>query len=168
MRKLLGTVFVALILLSIRPLVVSADMNDPNNIANAKTPQQLEQAKQKKEIHKKSMRIKQSRDFDMHKNITQMDTNKDGMISKEEFMTFHEAMFDGLKQTNGTVSIKELQEHIHQSTQQERMHKMKEFEDPMSLHFEGNRKLTWIQKFISHFDGLNYYQYERFLLGMKA
>jgi hypothetical protein len=37
-----------------------------------------------------------------------MDSNGDGMISKDEFMKHHEAMFDKMKKgTNGMVSLKD-------------------------------------------------------------
>lgn len=38
-----------------------------------------------------------------------MDVNNDGMISKEEFMKHHEAMFDKMKKdSNGMVSMKDM------------------------------------------------------------
>lgn len=38
-----------------------------------------------------------------------MDANNDGMISKEEFMKHHEAMFDKMKKdSNGMVSMKDM------------------------------------------------------------
>ena len=39
-----------------------------------------------------------------------MDVNNDGMISKEEFMKYHESMYDKMKKgSNGMVSIKDMQ-----------------------------------------------------------
>ena len=38
-----------------------------------------------------------------------MDANKDGMVSKEEFMKYHEAMFEKMKGDNGKVNIKDMQ-----------------------------------------------------------
>ena len=39
-----------------------------------------------------------------------MDTNNDGMISKEEFMKHHESMYDKMKKgSNGMVSTKDMQ-----------------------------------------------------------
>ena len=37
-----------------------------------------------------------------------MDTNGDGMISKEEYMAHHEEMYSKMKQSNGGVSIKDM------------------------------------------------------------
>ena len=53
----------------------------------------------------------------MHKGrmeMEAMDTNKDGMISKEEFMTFHEAMYDSMKKNkDGMVDMKEMRMMHH-------------------------------------------------------
>ena len=39
-----------------------------------------------------------------------MDANNDGMISKEEFMKHHEAMYEKMKKgSNGMVSLKDMQ-----------------------------------------------------------
>ena len=43
-----------------------------------------------------------------------MDTNNDGMISKEEFMKHHESMYDKMKKgSNGMVSLKDMQMMMH-------------------------------------------------------
>jgi len=38
-----------------------------------------------------------------------MDTNGDGMLSKEEFMKGHDTMFDRMKGPNGMISLKDMQ-----------------------------------------------------------
>ena len=39
-----------------------------------------------------------------------MDTNGDGMISREEFMKYHESMYDKMKKgSNGMVSVMDMQ-----------------------------------------------------------
>lgn len=40
-----------------------------------------------------------------------MDTNGDGMLSREEFMKGHEAMFDRMKGPNGMISLKDMPAH---------------------------------------------------------
>jgi hypothetical protein len=45
-----------------------------------------------------------------------MDTNGDGMISKQEFMARHEDMYSKMKQTNGGVSIKDMDAEMHIGT----------------------------------------------------
>lgn len=41
--------------------------------------------------------------------MTSMDANGDGMLSKDEFMKAHEAMFDRMKGPNGMISLKDMQ-----------------------------------------------------------
>ena len=46
----------------------------------------------------------------MKMDMKMMDTNNDGMISKEEFMKHHESMYDKMKKdSNGMVSTKDMQ-----------------------------------------------------------
>ena len=43
-----------------------------------------------------------------------MDTNNDAMISKEEFMKHHEAMYDKMKKgSSGMISVKDMQMMMH-------------------------------------------------------
>ena len=45
-----------------------------------------------------------------------MDTNGDGMVSKQEFMTHHEDMYSKMKQTNGGVSIIDMDAQMNVGT----------------------------------------------------
>ena len=46
---------------------------------------------------------------DMKMDMKAMDTNGDGMISKKEFMKYHEAMYNKMKKgSNGMVSMKDM------------------------------------------------------------
>ncbi len=48
--------------------------------------------------------------MDMAKHMKMMDSNGDGMISKDEFMKHHEEMYDGMKKnSSGMVSMKDMQ-----------------------------------------------------------
>lgn len=40
--------------------------------------------------------------------MKEMDANGDGKISKDEFMRFHEAMFDKMKGKDGTIAISDM------------------------------------------------------------
>ena len=52
--------------------------------------------------------------MDMKKHMKMMDTNGDGMISKDEFMKYHEMMFDKMKKNkSGMVDIKEFEMMHH-------------------------------------------------------
>jgi hypothetical protein len=43
--------------------------------------------------------------------MQKMDADGDGMLSKEEFMKAHEAMFDRMKGPNGMISLKDMPMH---------------------------------------------------------
>lgn len=59
--------------------------------------------------------------MDMKMDMKMMDANGDGMISKDEFMKYHEMMFDKMKKNNsGMVDLKDM-EMMHQNMQM--MHK---------------------------------------------
>ena len=46
----------------------------------------------------------------MMMDMKKMDANGDGMISKEEFMKYHESMYDGMKKNkDGMVDMKDMQ-----------------------------------------------------------
>ena len=44
----------------------------------------------------------------MGKMMKKMDTNADGMLSKEEFMKGHEQMFDRMKGPNGMIPVSDM------------------------------------------------------------
>ena len=68
---------------------------------------------------------KDDKKMDMKMDMKSMDTNGDGMISKEEFMKFHEMMFDMMKKNkSGMVDIKEV-EAMHRDMQMMHMDKSK-------------------------------------------
>ena len=45
-----------------------------------------------------------------------MDANTDGMVSKDEFMAYHEKKYSKMKQTNGGVSIKDMDAEMNIGT----------------------------------------------------
>jgi len=54
--------------------------------------------------------------MNMKMNLKMMDTNGDGMVSKVEFMKYHEAMYDKMKKdANGMVSLKDMEMMNHDS-----------------------------------------------------
>jgi len=61
---------------------------------------------------------------DMHSHMSAMDTNGDGMISKDEFMTYHQAMWDKLpKNKDGMVAMKDLEMMHHDKMKHDGMMK---------------------------------------------
>jgi hypothetical protein len=57
----------------------------------------------KQKMHKRQMHAKMA-DKKMS-NMKMMDTNHDGMLSKEEYMAYHEQQFGKMKQTDGLVDL---------------------------------------------------------------
>ncbi len=45
-----------------------------------------------------------------------MDANSDGMISKGEYMTYHEQSYGKMKHTNDNVSIKDMEDYMNLGT----------------------------------------------------
>lgn len=45
-----------------------------------------------------------------------LDSNSDGMISKDEYMTHHETAYGKMKQTNGSVSLKDMNSQMNVGT----------------------------------------------------
>ncbi len=43
---------------------------------------------------------------------TMMDTNNDGMVSKDEYMTYHGQAYDNIKQTDGMVSMRDMRSWV--------------------------------------------------------
>lgn len=60
---------------------------------------------------------KMNKNMDMKMDMKMMDTNGDGMISKDEFMKYHEMMYDKMKKNKaGMVDMKEM-EMMHRDTE---------------------------------------------------
>jgi len=47
-----------------------------------------------------------------NKEMKMMDTNGDGIVSKDEYMAYQEKAFDNMKQGDGGVSVKGMQSHM--------------------------------------------------------
>lgn len=89
--------------------------DDGSNLGTSDTPQIKQQQKR---IDKKSTSKSNSLTNDskaMMESNKKMDTNGDGMISKEEYMTHQEMMFGNMKQTNGSVSVSDMHSGMTES-----------------------------------------------------
>lgn len=51
-----------------------------------------------------------------NKEIKMMDANSDGIVSKDEYMTYQEQMFDNMKQVDGGVSTKDMRSPMKKSS----------------------------------------------------
>lgn len=45
-----------------------------------------------------------------------MDANNDGMISKDEYISYHNQSYGKMKQTNGNVTIQDMEDHMNKGT----------------------------------------------------
>ena len=64
----------------------------------------------KKSMAKNNRQTRNSMDYKM------MDANSDGMISKDEYMTYHEQSYGKMKHTNDNVSIKDMDDYMNIGT----------------------------------------------------
>ena len=82
----------------------SENKDDGSSIGTSDTPQIKEQNKHldKKSGQKNMKKNMSSRD----KNMKMMDTDNDGMVSREEFMSHHEKMYNDMKPGDSGVSYK--------------------------------------------------------------
>ena len=93
---------------SVSAATTTSNTDDGSAIGTSDTPQLKQQNKTTDTpTHNKTM-SKKSR---MHKNSAEMkmmDTNNDGLISKDEYMSYQEQKFDTMKQTDGMVNMKDM------------------------------------------------------------
>ena len=93
----------------------NTNKDDGSNLGTSDTPQIKQQDRR---IDKKSMSKSNSPSNDsktMMESNKKMDTNNDGMISKAEYMAHHETMYGNMKQTDGSVSIKDMHSGMTES-----------------------------------------------------
>ena len=93
----------------------NTNKDDGSNLGTSDTPQIKQQDRR---IDKKSMSKSNSPSNDsktMMESNKKMDTNSDGMISKDEYMSHQEKLFGTMKQTDGSVSIKDMHSGMTES-----------------------------------------------------
>ena len=67
-------------------------------------------ATQKKDATLAQQGMPMSKNAGMTMDMKAMDVNSDGMVSKDEFMSYHEGMYEKMKKgQNGMVSIKDME-----------------------------------------------------------
>ncbi len=103
MSKLIKTLFIASLIFGTYSALAEERTNTKDSMDGLTQDQTMEQPK--------SVKSKMNHYRMSHKDRTSskiMDTNGDGVISKEEFMAHHEEMYSKMKQANGGVSIKDM------------------------------------------------------------
>ncbi len=114
MKQLICSLFAASLVLSTHSVLAAtntSNMDDASALGTSATPQIVQQNKttdsvpNNKSTSKKShMHKKSASDADMK----MMDTNSDGMISKDEYMNYYEQKYGNMKQTDGMVNMKDM------------------------------------------------------------
>ena len=113
MNKLLTSTLAAVFLLGSLSAYAATDSktnkDDASNLGTSDTPQIKQQDRRiDKKSSKKSGNNSSSDSKAMMESNKKMDTNGDGMISKDEYMTHQEATFGSMKQSDGGVSLEDM------------------------------------------------------------
>ena len=75
--------------------------------------------------------------MDMKMDMKMMDTNGDGMISKEEFMKYHEMMFDKMKKNkSGMVDMKAMEMMHHEMGGKQKGKSMIRLQNDATTHYQ--------------------------------
>lgn len=127
MNKLLKTMVAASFTLSTYSAFAADQTNNATNTEDAKeglvqdetmnqsTEQSTATSTKKDRTGKKNMSNK-NRKGSNTTDYKMMDTNSDGMISKDEYIKHHDQSFSKMKQTNGNVSMQDMEDHMNLGT----------------------------------------------------
>lgn len=80
-----------------------------NNLGNADSPQQLDQSKAASDKSARKPVLSATQQQLTKANLKRMDSNADGLVSKAEYMAYHDLAYGKLRQTNGEVSVRDMQ-----------------------------------------------------------
>ena len=110
MNKTMTSLFFTVLLVSALPTSAATtqeNAEDKNSLGTSETPQIKQQDKRiDKKSSNKSMK-KNNRMSNSDKEMKMMDTDNDGMVSRDEYMNHHETMYGNMPQNeNGGVSYK--------------------------------------------------------------
>lgn len=119
MNKFISTIFAATIMLcsySVIAATTPSNTDDASALGTSDTPQVVNQDKTttNKTNHKPMMHKNRMHHSNM--DMKAMDTNGDGMISKDEYMAYNETSYGKMKQTNGMVSTKDMEDEMNAGT----------------------------------------------------
>jgi hypothetical protein len=109
MNKLITSTFATLMCasaFSVTAATTPENSDDGSAIGTSETPQIKQQDKR---IDQKATNKSLNRNGAMShsdQEMKMMDTNNNGMVSKDEYTSYHEKMYDSMKQENGGVSYK--------------------------------------------------------------
>lgn len=90
--------------------------DDASALGTSDTPQIQQQNKTTDTPRPMRNNMKKSRMHKSNAEIKMMDTNSDGMISKDEYMTYNEGRYGRMKQTDGMVNAKDMEAEMYKGT----------------------------------------------------
>lgn len=117
--NLLATACLTCSLSALAATTPDTNKDDASNLGTSDTPQIKQQQKQMDKMTpsgKHSKKSSSSSDQMMESN-KKMDTNGDGMISKEEYMAHQEMTYSKMKQSNGGVSMSDMNSGVTEDAQ---------------------------------------------------
>lgn len=111
--NILATVFLTSSISALAATTPDTNKDDASNLGTSDTPQIKQQQKR---MDKNTMSNKSKNRSGSSNNSTdqmmesnkKMDTNSDGMISKDEYMAHHEMTYGSMKQGDGGVSLNDM------------------------------------------------------------
>lgn len=118
---LLATIFLTSSLCAFAATTPDTNKDDGANLGTSDTPQIKQQEKRmdKKSMSNKSSKKSSSANRDskmMMESNKKMDTNSDGMISKDEYMKHQEMTYGSMKQSEGGVSLSDMHSGMTESS----------------------------------------------------
>ncbi len=111
MKKLINSAIFGLFLISSFSMYAAttpdSNKDDGSNLGTSETPQIKDQQKttNKNSMSKKRAKNKNTNNSQMMESNKKMDTNNDGMISKDEYMTHYETMYGSMKQNDTGTGV---------------------------------------------------------------
>ena len=121
MNKTITSVLATLFLASSISVYAATDAqtnkDDGSNLGTSDTPQIKQQQKRidKKSMSNKSNKKSSNDSKAMMESNKKMDTNGDGMISKDEYMTHHDMTYGNMKQGDGGVTLNDMNSGMTES-----------------------------------------------------
>ena len=111
MNQFINTIFIASVTFAAYSAFAEDKTNTKDSMDGLTQDQTMEQS-----MGSSTKAGRKNMDHSNLKSSKMMDTNGDGMVSKDEFMAHHEMKYSKMKQTNGGVSIKDMDAEMHIGT----------------------------------------------------
>ncbi|MEO6117770.1 MAG: EF-hand domain-containing protein [Methylotenera sp.] len=121
MNKFTCSILASALSLSAYSVSAATNTDDASALGTSDTPQIVQQNKTTNTSTSNKIMSKKDR---MHKNnadMKMMDTNNDGKVSKDEYMSYHEQAYSNMKQTDGMVNLKDMNAGVNSGSNKNSM-----------------------------------------------